>query len=342
MTEVIAVEFLAQLLPMHAMVDDEGMFLSCGPTLRKVIGHAKAFDEAFEVLGADEGASEAFVMEKARTGERILLRVKSPRGTTLRGHAVSMGRQGLLLNLSFGIGIIEAIRDYQLTDADFTPTDQIMELLFLHESNRAITAELSRFNMRLLEARETAEAQAFTDPLTGLYNRRGLDLALNIALTAHNGRRDEDGFALLHLDLDRFKQVNDRLGHAAGDLMLQHVAEALRRETRQNDSLARIGGDEFVLVLAGRQDPARLIALGQRVIAGIEMPLEIDGQTCSVSASIGVTMTEFYADPEAIQMQADADAALYRAKRSGRGCVRLHEPAPFLQATPGCAREGQR
>lgn len=327
MSEVIAVEFLAQLLPMHAMVDDEGDFVTCGPTLRKVIGPERRFDAAFEVIGAGEQPPEAFILDKARTGERILLRVKSRRGTTLRGHAVSMGRQGLLLNLSFGIGIIEAIRDYQLTDADFTPTDQVMELLFLHEANRAITAELSRFNMRLFEARETAEAQAFTDPLTGLYNRRGLELALNVALTAHGGQRPDDGFGLLHLDLDRFKEVNDRLGHAAGDQMLQHVAEALRSETRQDDNLARIGGDEFVILLAGRQVAERMVALGNRIIARIEQPLVIDGVECSVSASIGATMTDFYPDSELGQMQADADAALYRAKRAGRGCVRLHEPS---------------
>ena len=155
-----------------------------------------------------------------------------------------------------------------------------------------------------------------TDPLTGLRNRRALDMMLNILMD------QEAPFALMHLDLDYFKAVNDRLGHGAGDHVLREVARILRRETRATDTVARVGGDEFVLIMPYMVDLKQLRLIGQRMIAAISNPIDFEGQSCQISGSIGVVTSAGYAHDAVEKMIADADAALYAAKRAGRGRVK--------------------
>ncbi|MCQ0971839.1 GGDEF domain-containing protein [Paracoccus sp. TK19116] len=320
---------LAQLMPMHLQMGREGSIVSAGPTMCKLLppdGHR--FGDAFQLTRPSTGEDDvATLFHAAHLGERIFLRMLGGPRLTLRGHGVELGDGTLLLNLGFGIALAEAVRELGLTDGDFAPHELAMELLFLHEANRAVMAELSRFNLRLDEAREQAEVQAFTDPLTGLYNRRGLELALNVALRSVEASRPQGTrgeFALAHLDLDFFKEVNDQHGHAAGDEVLRQVAQVLLRETRNNDTVARYGGDEFVLILSGAGSPAALQALAARIIAGIEQPITVEGVTCRVSASIGIALSTSFAIPAVEQMQEAADAALYRSKHAGRGRASLH------------------
>ncbi|HRO15987.1 MAG TPA: GGDEF domain-containing protein, partial [Paracoccus sp. (in: a-proteobacteria)] len=229
---------------------------------------------------------------------------------------------GAMLNLGFGIGLAEAVRRFSLTDRDFPPSDLAMELLFLHEANGAMMAELARYNLRMEQARLAAEAQAFTDPLTGLYNRRALVTALDHAVLAARAPMGRP-FALLHLDLDLFKAINDDHGHAAGDHVLRTVAERMTAATRADDTIARMGGDEFLLLLPGLADERQLLQLGQRIIDRIEAPVAFGDVSCRVSASAGVAISTRYVQPDPELMQHDADAALYRAKGEGRGCVRI-------------------
>jgi len=116
--------------------------------------------------------------------------------------------------------------------------------------------EVSKMALRLQGAKARAEEQALTDVLTGLGNRRAMERALSTLM--QNG----GGFALIHLDLDYFKQVNDTLGHAAGDHVLAEVASLLRASVRGADLVARVGGDEFVILLAGVQDRGLLERVG--------------------------------------------------------------------------------
>lgn len=327
---------LDDLLPMHLMIEADGRIGSAGPTLRKIVPPGEArLSEIFALTRpvAQDSDHQALI-QAARQAERVFLRMIAPPQLTLRGHAVEIGAGRLLLNLGFGIALADAVRELELKDSDFAPAELAMELLFLHEANRAVMGELSRFNLRLEEAREVAETQAFSDPLTGLYNRRGLELALAMALraatsgapaTLGGGAAARPGFALAHVDLDRFKEVNDQYGHAAGDQVLCRVAEVLRGETRSNDTVARVGGDEFVLILPGMTGEAALTRLARRIITEIEQPIVLDEGTCLISASIGITLSSLYPQPVAEVLLADADAALYRSKNAGRARATIHD-----------------
>lgn len=318
------------LLPMHLMLDDEGAIAGCGPTLRKLIGTTRRFEEAFDLQRphAGDGAAAIALAAAARDGARVFLRLARPPFTVLRGHGTPLPGGGALFDFGFGIGVAEAVQRFGLTDADFAPADLVMELMFLHEANTAVLAALARDNADLDEQRQEAESRAFTDPLTGLANRRGLAAAIGKLRGAASGaglRRGADcgGFAVLHLDLDGFKGVNDRHGHAAGDLVLQRVAAILRDETRTGDMVARPGGDEFVLVLPGMVSACALDRLARRIIERIEAPIPLaDEAEVRISASIGVAASTDYALDRLDEMEVEADEALYAAKRAGRGCHR--------------------
>ncbi len=167
------------------------------------------------------------------------------------------------------------------------------------------------------------ERQAGQDSLTGLGNRRRFEEELAGAMA--RSRRDKSTGALLMLDLDRFKQVNDSHGHPAGDRLIQEVAEVLRRRTRASDSLARLGGDEFAVILprCSRQE-AQIAA--EAIATEIRRHHGSDGVE-PVTVSIGISL--FGDDPRAsvAAIVADADAAMYAAKDEGRDGVRIFEPA---------------
>ncbi len=317
------------LMPMHLHVDAAGRVLSAGSTLQRMVGPVRDFDAAFEAVGPVARASLA----QLAAAERVFLRSRTDPGQVLRGRAIALADGGLVFNLGLGIGLVEAIRNHELTDRDFAPSDLAMEFLFLHEANNAMMDELSQANLRLEEARRRAEAQAFTDPLTGLSNRRGLQLSFE-ALRQGTLHAAPGHFALVAMDLDRFKELNDSRGHAVGDAMLCEVAARLRAITRSCDTIARTGGDEFVLLLPGISDPAALEQLGRRIVRRIEAPARIAGGVSRISASLGVAISSRYARIDWSRMESDADAALYRAKREGQGLLRI---APGDHAEAGRA-----
>ena len=156
-----------------------------------------------------------------------------------------------------------------------------------------------------------AQEEAFTDALTGLKNRRAMDHIMDQFLASQRV------FALMHLDLDRFKLVNDTFGHAAGDHVLQHAARIMLAQTRKEDAVLRVGGDEFILIFPGVTDLETLDAMAYRLIRALEKPIESDGRMCQISGSVGITLATDYAIPAAPQLLADADKALYAAKNAG-------------------------
>ena len=306
---------LAHFMPMHLLMDGEGRALSYGPTLARVLGGdampGARFEELFDVRAPGGAVTVGDVL--ARAGNRFRLVPRNGVKAGLRGLGRRLPGGRILLNLSFGIDLISAVRDLALTDADFAATDLAMELLYLAEANAAVTRELRGLNLRLEGARVAAEEEAMTDPLTGLRNRRAVDLVLERLCAARAG------FGLLHLDLDYFKAVNDTLGHAAGDFVLETVGRILREQLRSEDCAARIGGDEFVVIVAGRSDPKTLQAIADRIIARISQPMPLDGQIARVSASIGIARSSDMMVPDPTQLLAIADRALYAAKHAGRG-----------------------
>lgn len=317
---------LGHLMPMYLWLDTDGAIRDTGPTLAKILGPDPVRGDRF---------SRHFRLHRARArrsdieddpglaltgGQRVSLTLVAHPEITLRGTAVSIGcgdRDGRLIDLTFGIHIFDIVRDFGLTEADFAASDLAMELLYLQEAKSTVLTELRALTQRLEEARLSAMTQAMTDALTGLSNRRAFEIALDTATRAQIAGGSP--FAVVSLDLDFFKEVNDAMGHAAGDEVLVNAARALREETRRGDIVARVGGDEFVLLLRGPLPQAQLMGLAERIIQRLEEPMRIDGQECRISASIGIACSA-RRDPERVgEVLADADEALYVSKRAGRG-----------------------
>ncbi|MEO1529629.1 MAG: EAL domain-containing protein [Planctomycetota bacterium] len=166
-----------------------------------------------------------------------------------------------------------------------------------------------------------AEPKAGIDSLTGLPNRDGFFKLLREACQS-----SPDEFALLYLDLDRFKHINDTYGHNAGDQVLTCVVDRIRRELRSGDRFARLGGDEFVVLQSDCGQPDGSHALSRRIIDSVSRPIHFEGHSLGVGVSIGVAIFPFDADSSSNLLKA-ADLAMYSSKEAGRNRLRYFEPA---------------
>jgi diguanylate cyclase (GGDEF)-like protein/PAS domain S-box-containing protein len=189
-------------------------------------------------------------------------------------------------------------------------------------------------NLRDVTARKALEEElrhrAFHDPLTGLPNRELLELRIThgLELSARRGHR----LALLFLDLDDFKYVNDSLGHEAGDLLLKEVSERLASCVRGADTLARLGGDEFAVLVEDVGGLGDASELAERLLASLEPVIELHGKPAYVHASIGIALSDDSGQPEdagqwGAELLRNADTAMYEAKRHGKNCFALFEPS---------------
>ena len=174
-----------------------------------------------------------------------------------------------------------------------------------------------------MDAAQKIEQIAYHDSLTGLPNRQ---LFLNqLGMALHHARRGNHMIAVLFLDLDRFKVVNDSLGHAAGDALLQTIAERLTHTIRAEDSVTRLGGDEFAVLAMEVHSPADAALLADRIIAAVKRPIIVDGQELFVTTSLGISLYPLDADtPE--DLLKTADAAMYKAKAQGRDIAERYQP----------------
>ncbi|HYD59094.1 MAG TPA: diguanylate cyclase [Noviherbaspirillum sp.] len=193
------------------------------------------------------------------------------------------------------------------------------------------TSELEMANARLqaeIQERKMAEQQirylANHDALTGLPNRRLLEDRLEQALEM--ARRNMHQVAIQFIDLDRFKPINDRLGHRIGDLLLQAVAVRLRSLLRGVDTVSRVGGDEFVLILPEMQSATAACETAQRVLIALARPYSIGGHELQVTPSIGISMYPTDGS-DAESLLTAADTAMYYAKQQGRSNFQLYQPS---------------
>jgi diguanylate cyclase (GGDEF)-like protein/PAS domain S-box-containing protein len=172
-----------------------------------------------------------------------------------------------------------------------------------------------------VEAHARAEHLSLHDTLTGLPNRSLFRAKLDRAIDRH--RMGEAALAVLCLDLDHFKDVNDTYGHAAGDLLLEEVSARLLSCVRDDDTVARLGGDEFAVVQLGIAQPFDAITLSRRILEALSAPYEVSGREHVLGVSIGICAPD--GDQAADLVLRNADIALYDAKQSGRGAARVYE-----------------
>jgi len=206
--------------------------------------------------------------------------------------------------------------------------DSIIDVLILEtgvvasNSRQALSLSVMTDVTDLKEAENRNHRQAITDHLTGLLNRQGFEAVLDELI----GEADTLGqqLACLFVDLDRFKWINDNLGHAAGDDVLCQVAMRLRRQLRAGDIIARLGGDEFAILLSAPNARQLAMDVSDRLVASLRAPLIVHGAELNVSASIGVAVYPDHAETAACLLQ-KSDMAMYARKRSGKNGVQLFD-----------------
>ena len=201
------------------------------------------------------------------------------------------------------------------------PPAAIAELNQLGDDFNALLAELESWQDHLQRENASLAHQASHDSLTGLPNRAVFENRLDRAI--RDAGRDGGRVAVLFLDSDRFKDTNDRLGHAAGDAVLVDVADRLRARLRPGDLVARLGGDEFAVLLAPLQEVAEALRIADDILDGMAEPIRLpDGETVAASLSIGIALFPDHARDSTNLIQI-ADSAMYLAKRLQPGSRRL-------------------
>jgi diguanylate cyclase (GGDEF)-like protein len=220
-------------------------------------------------------------------------------------------------------------------------------LLFLSRELGTFTSELAALLQRLADnisfalrnfdraaERKQAEDQmeylATHDGLTGLPNRSMFNYLLNASIRV--GRRYQRKFALMFVDLDRFKEINDTLGHAAGDALLVEVSRRLRGSLRDSDVVARLGGDEFVVIVNEVETSNRVETVARHVVTAIGQPLILSGRECGVTASVGIALFPADGDDEET-LTKHADIAMYTAKQAGKNDFRFFSSEIKSQST---------
>jgi diguanylate cyclase (GGDEF)-like protein len=229
--------------------------------------------------------------------------------------ALTSDRAELLAHLAqIGIGVLAA--------AVVTVEPWLLALLLL--PGAAVYGALGHHTRLRLRAEARVVHQAFHDPLTDLPNRALLSERLTAALARVNG--GPGAVSLLLLDLDRFKLINDTLGHQAGDALLVTVAERLRGSVRPADTVARLGGDEFTILLEGVAGPAEAEEVADRITEALALPIDLSGRAVVVTTSIGIAYREA-GHASGADLLRDADVALYQAKAAGRARWAIYDAA---------------
>lgn len=292
--------------------------------MARVLSHVKRHPDFFEVFSIEKPRRVNTLDDIRKTlGRKLTVSAHLPSGNTLSFRCVACAikdSDDLLIDYSFGDNLSEVIEDFHLTTSDFKPNDLSIDMLFMLESQKALLEDSRALAAALSQAKENAEHAANVDLVTGIANRRAFNRHLD-DLASGPARADEH--ALVHIDLDKFKAVNDTLGHAAGDMVLKHTADALIAATGPTDLAARIGGDEFAMVLHKPPGNDVLNERLQKVLAQISKPVRHNEHLCQVGASFGVS--RFRPDQTATPDQPliESDIALYVAKEQNNSVVFL-------------------
>ncbi|PLX86494.1 MAG: hypothetical protein C0617_00855 [Desulfuromonas sp.] len=243
------------------------------------------------------------------------------RAATGRRWAVDGYESIALIPLRSGTGIIGLL---QFNDRRRGIFDlETIELFERLGSSIGIALERQKTEETLRDNEKRLYHLAHYDALTNLPNRLLFQDRLQQGL--HKARRGGQKLAVMFLDLDRFKNVNDSLGHEIGDRMLQAVARRLREQVRQADTVARFGGDEFVIMLEADQDIQEVVLVAKKILQSLQRPIELDEHQLYASASIGISLFPAYGEQVEGLVQC-ADVAMYRAKEQGRNTYQFYTP----------------
>jgi diguanylate cyclase (GGDEF)-like protein/PAS domain S-box-containing protein len=268
-------------------LDAEGIIQSCNPPAQKLFGYAPE-----EIIGKDA----AVLVDPAVQAEFTVFLGRWLRSSGKPGTSVPQETVG------------------RRPDGSTFPLECLLSKVKLERGSLHI-ATLRDISVRKAQS-EALEYRALHDLLTGLPNRTFLGDRLEQAILA--GEREKKPRALLLLDMDRFKQVNDTLGHASGDRLLQEVALRLRKALRRADTVARWGGDEFAIVPSGTTDVPRAILIAEKLLETLEAPFTVAGQQVDIGASIGIAIYPEHGD-DATTLMGRADVAMYVAKQARSG-----------------------
>lgn len=204
----------------------------------------------------------------------------------------------------------------------FTHGFMLGTVLVLAQYFSLLAAVLLSFQKRLLEAESKALDMAFEDPLTGLNNQRYMTTLFDKVLAL--ATRSQQLVALIYIDLDNFKPINDRAGHAVGDEVLKTVAQRLRKSTRSADICARVGGDEFVAICTQLAHPEQAHEIAGKILSELTSAITVKGRDYVLGASIGVSLYPLHGS-SLTKLLEYADSAMYEVKRSGKNGYRIHD-----------------
>lgn len=236
----------------------------------------------------------------------------------ITANSVQLGSTLEMLLLSFGLAArLSELKRLKLEAREAVLRSQQEALKALQEQERLLERRVAERTAALAEANARLSAMALKDPLTGLANRIGLNQRLTQAW--QRAQRKQELLALILIDLDGFKAINDRHGHAAGDQLLLQVAGRLQVSARTTDLVARLGGDEFVLVCEAIGSEEQAHALAERILHSLTQPVQLGEVQVSLSASIGISICHGQSHEKLLR---EADQAMYRAKAGGRS--RIH------------------
>ncbi|MFY8095706.1 MAG: putative bifunctional diguanylate cyclase/phosphodiesterase [Niveispirillum sp.] len=255
-------------------------------------------------------------------------------GSSLLGGLVRNLLLGLMLTLVFHRFLTRPLVELEQAVASIdpdNPRDTRLAVPAGHERDELgrLTQRINETLDKLDESQGQLRQLATRDPLTELPNRALLLERLEHALA--RARRTKRGLAVLFLDLDRFKHVNDSLGHDMGDRMLQSIARRLADTLRHSDTVGRLGGDEFLVLVEEVREPKEAIQVADRILATLARPMDLDGHLLHPSASIGISLWPSDGQ-DARQILRCADVAMYAAKAAGTGCWRMFSAEMSEQA----------
>jgi diguanylate cyclase (GGDEF)-like protein len=200
-----------------------------------------------------------------------------------------------------------------------------------HGSNARMFHRTIRYAMERHKAQRQLNYLASHDPLTTLANRALFEERLNLTLA--RASRKQTQFAILYVDLDRFKGINDTLGHEVGDTVLAVTSSRLEDEVREYDTVARLGGDEFAILIDTINGPAEAQAVAERILRTMQVPFRVAGHTLEITGSIGISVYPLHGENTGLLLRA-ADSAMYRAKRAGGSGYRFYSARASNPAGP--------